>query len=326
MKYSWIWITLITIIIVLLWYVSWTYVDNKLFPICEEINTAEEINQAMANRGAFGDKFGFINSLFSGLALAGIIFSIYLQRQELRETRQEFKDQNFQTTFFNLLKTQQAITQEIDCEIVCMIDSVDYNSTPFKGRQFFEQSKFELRYLTDAIKHPKYSSFDEDFQGVNKIEDELPKLKERRKQLALKVYGIKSIKTWEEVNKLHDDKISMKAYDYFFEKHQYIIGHYFRHLYHILSFLSNEKKSRLKECNKSEISEVTKEMNKFSDFIQAQLSTYELFLLFYNSQNYHKMQKYMIEFNFYKPIPYDALLNDEDKKLLVKLRLMSKDK
>ncbi|MCF6347514.1 MAG: hypothetical protein L3J20_04340 [Flavobacteriaceae bacterium] len=31
-------------------------------------------------RGTFGDMFGSINALFSGLALAGIIFTILLQR------------------------------------------------------------------------------------------------------------------------------------------------------------------------------------------------------------------------------------------------------
>jgi len=40
---------------------------------------------------AFGDTFGFINSLFSGLALAAIIFTIYLQKNELELQRKELK-------------------------------------------------------------------------------------------------------------------------------------------------------------------------------------------------------------------------------------------
>ena len=35
-------------------------------------------------RGTFGDSFGSINALFSGLALAGVIYTILLQRKELR--------------------------------------------------------------------------------------------------------------------------------------------------------------------------------------------------------------------------------------------------
>ena len=51
-----------------------------------------------SDRGTFGDLFGGVNSLFSGLALAGIIYTIFLQRKELKlqrlelaETRKELK-------------------------------------------------------------------------------------------------------------------------------------------------------------------------------------------------------------------------------------------
>ena len=40
-------------------------------------------------RGQFGDLFGSVNALFSGLAFAGLIFAILLQRQELALQRQE---------------------------------------------------------------------------------------------------------------------------------------------------------------------------------------------------------------------------------------------
>lgn len=42
-----------------------------------------------ADRGTFGDSFGAVNSLFSGLAFAGIIYTILLQRKELSLQRQE---------------------------------------------------------------------------------------------------------------------------------------------------------------------------------------------------------------------------------------------
>jgi len=67
------------------------------------------------DRGTYGDMFGSVNALFSGLAFAGVIVAILLQREELRlqrkelkETRQEFRQQNetlkqqrFENTFFN---------------------------------------------------------------------------------------------------------------------------------------------------------------------------------------------------------------------------------
>ena len=41
--------------------------------------------------GTFGDTFGFINSLFSGLALAAIIYTMYLQKKELQLQRKELQ-------------------------------------------------------------------------------------------------------------------------------------------------------------------------------------------------------------------------------------------
>lgn len=40
-------------------------------------------------RGQFGDVFGAVNALFSGLAFAGLIFAILLQREDLELQREE---------------------------------------------------------------------------------------------------------------------------------------------------------------------------------------------------------------------------------------------
>jgi len=46
----------------------------------------------LEDRALLGDSFGTINSLFSGLAFAGIIYTILLQRKELALQRQELKE------------------------------------------------------------------------------------------------------------------------------------------------------------------------------------------------------------------------------------------
>ena len=45
-----------------------------------------------AQQGQFGDMFGAANTLFSGLAFAGIIYTIWLQRTELKLQRIELRD------------------------------------------------------------------------------------------------------------------------------------------------------------------------------------------------------------------------------------------
>ena len=82
----------------------------------------------------FGDQFGAVNALFSGLAFAGLIFTIILQkkelslqREELTETRAELRGQKeqmeeqnktlqiqrFESTFFHMLELHQQNVCEI---------------------------------------------------------------------------------------------------------------------------------------------------------------------------------------------------------------------
>lgn len=84
-------------------------------------------NLEFNNRGTFGDMFGSINALYSGMALAGIIFTIFLQmddlkltRKELKDTRKEFIKQNktleiqkFENQLFNLINLNQNIVKEL---------------------------------------------------------------------------------------------------------------------------------------------------------------------------------------------------------------------
>jgi len=81
------------------------------------------IFESVEKSAQFGDTFGPINALFSGLAFVGLIYAILLQRQdikiqsqELKATVEEFKVQNetlkkqqFETTFFNMLSLHNEI-------------------------------------------------------------------------------------------------------------------------------------------------------------------------------------------------------------------------
>lgn len=75
----------------------------------------------LAKRGQFGDSFGAVNALFSGLAFAVLIFTIRQQQLEIQQTQKlieqqeaELKDQNktlskqrFENTFFQLVGWHQ---------------------------------------------------------------------------------------------------------------------------------------------------------------------------------------------------------------------------
>lgn len=45
----------------------------------------------LEDRGSFGDSFGVVNTLFSGLAFAGIIAALFMQRRELKLQREDLE-------------------------------------------------------------------------------------------------------------------------------------------------------------------------------------------------------------------------------------------
>lgn len=60
-------------------------------------------------RGQVGDAFGVVNALFSGLALAGVVLAILMQREELQLQRDELRE-----TRAELSRTAQAQEQSRD--------------------------------------------------------------------------------------------------------------------------------------------------------------------------------------------------------------------
>ena len=116
-------------------------------------------------RGTFGDQFGAVNALFSGLAFAGLIYTIILQRhdlklqrrdllyqrRELELTRKEMEDQTaefekqnetlkiqrFENTFFNMLSQFQEVVNNLS--VMVTVSGGTYEST---GRDVF-QTLFE---------------------------------------------------------------------------------------------------------------------------------------------------------------------------------------
>jgi hypothetical protein len=51
------------------------------------------IHTGMSERGQFGDIYGSVNSLFSGLAFAGLFYTIYLQTKQIRLQQSELRTQ-----------------------------------------------------------------------------------------------------------------------------------------------------------------------------------------------------------------------------------------
>jgi hypothetical protein len=162
------------------------------------------------HRGTFGDMFGAVNALFSGLAFGGVIFAIILQRKELSLQRRELeltrdelhgqkeqmraqnitlKKQNFESTFFQLLRLQNEITNDIDL--------VDANNRITKGRDCFRVFYDRFKKLWNKNKT--------EYQGDTEL-----------------------------------DRIN-NTYLAFYASYQSEFGHYFRNLYNIFKFIENSE-------------------------------------------------------------------------------------
>ncbi|WP_181003689.1 putative phage abortive infection protein [Aeromonas bestiarum] len=157
--------------VVALWtfYPLWSYLFKDVF-----------INSTHLDIGVFGDSYGALNTLFSGLAFTGIIVSIFLQSQELSETRKDInrqtkefesqtlalKKQVFENTFFQLLSVFRTTTDGV---YVNVFDDNGDVIEVINGRRAFTslfKSHFNYVYIFDEDVPPieiireKYLSFD----------------------------------------------------------------------------------------------------------------------------------------------------------------------
>lgn len=218
-------------------------------------------------RGTFGDMFGAVNALFTGLAFATLIYTTWMQREELALQREElaatrdelqgqkeqlrqqsatFALQQFENTFFSLLRTHG--------EIVNAMDLVNENGRLTKSRDCFRVWHKRLSGLHAA--HAVYPPGPE--------------------QTLVTVQGI---------------------YGRFYKAHQAEIGHYFRHLYHIIKFVKLSPVANKKQ---------------YTSLVRAQLSSYEHVLLFYNclsDMGYEKFKPLVEEFALLENMPQDLLLS-----------------
>lgn len=69
-------------------------------------------------RDAFGGSFQFINALFSGLALAGVVYAILLQREELKlqRTQLEANRRELQRSARAQELSEQALHKQVDAQ------------------------------------------------------------------------------------------------------------------------------------------------------------------------------------------------------------------
>ena len=272
----WVWIVLAIIGVIAMWSVSWFLINRNI--------------DCSTDRGTFGDMFGAVNALFSGLAFAGLIATLLYQkeelklqreelahtREELKGQREEFEEQNktmkrqrFENTFFNMLSLQQEIVANLSYEYY-----VNPNVRPpnIPEEIFYAQSpkgKLHGREVFEGI----YNHAIIDFNNVRYAD------------------GIRNI-IRTHGNFVYSNISATTRFD-----------HYFRHLYQIYKYV--DKSDLISED----------ERYVYTCIIRSQLSDYELVMLFYNciTTNGQKKFKPLIEkYTIFNNLRAELLANTQD--------------
>jgi hypothetical protein len=189
---------------------------------------------------AFGDIFNALGSLFTALAFAGLIVTIIIQRQDINEQNKINNIQNFENNFFRLLEQHHRI-----------IDSFVIEPKPNKENDLI------ATYPENRTKISQLDAFDflaKDFKY------RYEKVKE------IRFPADKSIQTIFVYAFLHHT----------YGLYGYMLGHYFRNLYHIMKYIDDD------------ISLKTFELKyKYAKILRAQLSAPEINLIAWNGLTYY---------------------------------------
>lgn len=95
-------------------------------------------------QGIFGDMFGASNALFTGLSFTGLIITILLQRQEIKDTKSEVQKQSeiisiqqFENTFFTLISCHHQIIGDLRSDSYYLKNG-EKNYIYYEGRKVFK--------------------------------------------------------------------------------------------------------------------------------------------------------------------------------------------
>jgi hypothetical protein len=219
-------------------------------------------------RGTFGDQFGAVNALFSGLAFTGLIYTIILQRRdlelqrhdlklqrdelaltrkEMEEQTAEFEKQNetlkvqrFENTFFQMLTQFQEIVNNLN---FTYLDSERENRLIANGRDCFSIA-FEVAPHKSDIPEMKTMNTSNWYIGMRHI---------------IMTFGKEG----------YMESFSPSYFD-----------HYFRYLYRILKFVKT-----------SPLVKDFDEEYEYTCMLRAMLSRYELVWLYYNGLSEYGEEK-----------------------------------
>ena len=212
--------------------------------------------------GWIGDTIGGITAPFIGLVnILLLIWTLHKQIEFNEDQLKTQRNEQFKAAFFQMLQTQRELLHEVNGTFLSRNMKGNVLGGKVSGLDYFHDAGLELKTLFDVLE--------------GNLNDGLIISNIRNK------YGITD-ELLSDFSNSDNEKQMAIAYRTFFDGH-FELGHYCRHLYHILKFISNEKKDAiLGISDDQEKSDIEKRYKGYADLLQATLSAEELRIAYYN--------------------------------------------
>ena len=101
--------------------------------------------------GTYGDMFGAINALFSGLAFAGVIVAIFLQRKELELQREELTATREELAKTARANREQAEIQNLAAQIAGLNSLIESGNSWILSKPGYSTTNPDLRKMNNNI-------------------------------------------------------------------------------------------------------------------------------------------------------------------------------
>lgn len=281
--------------------------------------------------GQIGDTIGGISSPIVGIVSIFLLAYTLIEQLDFNTKQVQLQRQEqFKATFFQLLQEQRSITGSLYTiyEGVKLKDPTKIQKIQVRGQEFFRMGSFVLKSLFDSMEYGYYchdydpNEIDEQLEYLdlcsdnNYYEDEqgnphsfdFESLKKKSRFCFLNdKYKI----TNEEFEAYKHLDIKQKidfVYGRFFNVHEEC-GNYFRHLYRILYFVKQAEEEELLGIYDVAVrQQVSKRYCDLVQFVQAQMSTKEMLMVFYNSFSFPKLRELLIRYNLLENLTVENLI------------------
>lgn len=288
------------------------------------------------NTGTIGDTIGGTTAPFIGLVSIILLFYTLKEQQKFNYKQQKFNDEQqkfnqdqqrfnneqlkfnqdqkeieydeqFKSTLFSLLQVQRDITNNISGLFYTWDKEGKKEEHKVKGFEFFSQAKIQLKLLFDVFYNEKYNS------KIHKYEIMDDKNIDYNHKNIRKYYRM----GYDLYNK-RDSKSKPRhiifVYIIFYLQYEQI-GYYFRHLYKILSFISDTEKEKIKRLGENITEEkaifIKKQYKEYASIVVSSMSAEEKTFMFYDSLMYSKMQNLIIKYDLLDNLRISQLIRKE---------------